>query len=111
MADSNEKLLTEEQVDSECTTFTYQSATVSVPVLVKPKVATGNIKTICCGEPILNPSPYKIICNPSSGNCSFVLKQNICIEIPIEFSAEAYVNCPTIECGEIVGQTCEGCGG
>lgn len=110
MTDNNENLLTEEQVCKECTAFTYQSATVSVPVSVKPKVTTGNIKTFCCGEPIISPSPYKIICSPRSGNCSFVLTQNICIEIPIEFSAEAYANCPTIECGEATGQTCEECG-
>ena len=101
----------EEQALESCMALTYQSAAVSVPVTVRPKVSTGNINTFCCGEPSINSSPYKIICNSKSGNCSFILTQNVCIEIPIEFSAEAYTGCPIIECGEVSGKMCENCGG
>lgn len=105
-----EKKPTEEQAFEGCTAFTYQSAAVSVPITVKPKVNTGSISTFCCGEPSISPSPYKIICNSKSGNCNFILTQNICIEIPIEFSAEALASCPFIECGEASEKMCEGCG-
>lgn len=101
----------EEQPFEGCTALTYQSAAVSVPITVKPKVSTGNINTFCCGEPSISPSPYKIVCNSKSGNCSFILTQNICIEIPIEFSAEAISGCPYIECGDVSGKMCEDCGG
>ena len=101
----------EERPFEGCTAFTYQSASVSVPITVKPKVSTGNINTFCYGEPSVSPSPYKIVCNSKSGNCSFILTQNICIEIPIEFSAEALAGCPNIECFDTSGKACEECGG
>ena len=101
----------EEQALERCIALTYQSAAVSVPIIVRPKVSTGNINTFCCGEPSIKPSPYKIICSQSGGSCSFILTQSICIEIPIEFSAEAAASCPYIECGEVSGKLCENCGG
>ena len=94
-----------------CTAYTYQSAAVSVPITVRPKVSTGNISTFCCGEPSLTPSPFEISCSTKSGTCHFVLTQNICIEIPIEFSADACSGCPRIECGEVSSKMCEDCGG
>ena len=100
-----------EQTDAGCTALTYQSAAVSVPISVRPKVSTGNITMFCCGEPIIIPSPYKIICGSKSGDCNFILTQNICIEIPIEFSAEAFTGCPYIDCKEASGKECETCGG
>ena len=108
---SQEKQNTEEQPSEGCTAFTYQSASVSVPITVKPKLSTGSINTFCCGEPSISPSPYKIVCSSKTGNCSFVLTQNICIEIPIEISTEALTGCPTIECLDTSGKSCEECGG
>lgn len=101
----------EEQPLGGCTALTYQSAEVSVPISVRPKVCTGIINTFCCGEPNISPSPYTIVCNSKPGNCSFTLTQNICIEIPIEISAEAVSGCLHIECGEVSGKMCEDCGG
>ncbi len=107
----HEKQDAEKKPSENCTALTYQSAAVSVPITVRPKVDTGKINTFCCGEPSIKPSPYKIICSQSGGSCSFILTQNICIEIPIEFSAEATASCPYIECGEVSGKMCENCGG
>lgn len=101
----------EDRNSGGCVAVTYQSATVSVPVTVKPKVSAGSINTFCCGDPRIIPSPCRMICNPGSGNCSFILTQNICVEVPIEFSAQALVNCPYIKCGEAGGKMCEGCDG
>lgn len=93
-----------------CKTVTYQSATLSVPVTVKPKVSAGDINTFCCGDPVVTPSPYKIICNSKHGSCTFTITQNICVEIPIEFSASAFMACPRVECGEVTNEMCENCG-
>lgn len=94
-----------------CTAFTYQSAAVSVPINVRPKVCTGDISTFCCGEPAITPSPYKLVCNSKAGGCSFVLTQTVCIEIPVAFSAEACAGCPSIECLDVSSEMCENCGG
>lgn len=108
--DCNEKCSTEKPADENCIAHTYQSASVSVPVVVKPKAKTGDINTFCCGEPKVIPSPYKITCCSKSGICSFVLTQNICIEVPIEISAEAFTECPYIKCGDVSDEFCENCG-
>lgn len=92
---------TTQKPDKGCTVITHQNARVSVPVTVKPKVSAGDIKSFCCGEPKVTPSPYTISCKPyPDSRCSFVLTQNICIEIPIEFSADAVLSPPCIACPE-----------
>ena len=103
MPECHEQHHSDNQASEGCIAVTYQSAAVSVPVTVQPKVSTGHINTFCCGEPIITPSSYKITCNQKSGGCSFVLTQNICVEIPIEFSANACVDSPRIICGDISG--------
>lgn len=108
--DCNEKRSTEDHADESCIAYTYQSASVSVPVVVTPKTTTGNINVFCCGEPRVSPSPYKIICDSKSGNCSFILTQDICVEIPVEISADAFTGCPKIECGDVSAEFCEDCG-
>ena len=106
-----EKRCPDIQGGETCAAYTYQSASVSVPVTIIPKVKTGNITTVCCGEPKLSISPYNVVCSPKSGHCSFILMQNICIEIPIEISADTITGCPTIKCGEASNKMCDDCGG
>lgn len=108
MPDFLKKSCSEEQDSRSCTTVASQNATVTVPVIVKPNVKTGDINTFCCGEPKITPSPYTVICsNQQVKSCSFIITQNICIEIPIEFSAEASAACPRIECGEVENNGCK----
>lgn len=96
----------EQQKDESCSVVTYQSATVCVPVTVNPKVNAGEITVSCCDEPIITPFPCTLCCNPKvSGRCCYTVSQNICIEIPIEFSANACVGTPCVDCGEVTGQT------
>ncbi|NLW65506.1 MAG: hypothetical protein GXY26_04680 [Clostridiales bacterium] len=108
--DCYKKCNAEDNSGESCVTYTYQSASVSVPVVVKPKATTGDINTFCCGEPKVSPSPYKITCCSKSGICSFILTQNICVEIPLEISAEAFTGCPYIKCGDVSDEFCEDCG-
>lgn len=109
--DSQKNFCPEECKRESCTAYTYQSASVSVPVTVRPKVKTGTISTFCCGEPQISQSPFRLVCSPNSGNCSFLLTQNICIEIPIEISADAVTCCPYINCSDTSTEFCEDCGG
>ncbi len=91
------------ELDSNnCTVVAYQKANVSVPVTVKPKVHAGDVNTFCCGDPHIKRSSYSVrynhLSDSSDSSCSFVISQNICIEIPIEFTAKTYVQDPHIEC-------------
>ncbi len=93
-----------------CRVVTYQNAKVSVPITVKPRVAAGEINTFCCGEPIVKKSPCTLRyqgddCYPDlkpKSQCSFVLSQNICVEIPIEFFADTIICDPRITCNEVI---------
>ena len=102
---------TEQQEVETCSKITYQSATVSVPVTVKPKVNTGAINTFCCGDPIVKPSLCTLKYKTLNGVCSYTISQNICVEVPIVFSANAFVETPCIECGEVSSiDICKDCG-
>ena len=91
-----------------CTAIAFQSAVVSVPVLVKPKATAGEISTFCCGEPRITTFPhYKAACGPKQDGCSFILTQKLCIEIPIEFSADAFAEFPRVECKGADDKKCE----
>ncbi len=62
----------------------YQNASVYIPVEVTPRADLGEIKTSCCGEPTVAIQEDRV----SSKYC-FTIIQPICVEIPLEFSAEA----------------------
>ncbi|NLH00611.1 MAG: hypothetical protein GX488_01705, partial [Clostridiales bacterium] len=106
MSDCKNILNEDEQAKEKCTAIAYQAAEVSVPVTVRPKAITGAVNTFCCGEPTIKPCPPKIICDTKQGTCSFILTQLICIEVAIEFSAEAFAGCPFVQCGEVSEDMC-----
>lgn len=100
--ESNDLAAPEAEHPDGCTVVACQTAAVSVPVTVRPSVSTRGIKAFCCGEPVMKSSPCTLRDNPRSGDarCSFILTQNICIEIPIEFSAQALLDAPCIQYGK-----------
>ena len=103
---THKKHITGQQELESCSAITYQSATVCVPVTVDPKVNTGEVAVYCCDEPIITPFPCTLRCNPKkNGSCYYTITQNICIEIPVVFSADAFLGKPCIDCGEVTGQT------
>jgi hypothetical protein len=99
---SNDLSASETGYSGDCTVVACQAAAVSVPVTVRPNVSTCAVKAFCCGEPALKPSPCTFRNHSGSGDahCSFILTQNICIEIPIEFSAQALLDAPYIQYGK-----------
>lgn len=76
-----------------CLAYAYQRASVCVPVEVIPFAESGDIKTYCCGEPIIK--SYKDKC---SGKCKFTITQCICVEVPVAFGADAFVGDPHVRC-------------
>lgn len=84
---------TTEELQS-CLKYAYQQASVCVPVELIPFAESGKIKTYCCGEPLVK--AYKDDC---TGKCNFIIKQCVCIEIPVAFGADAFLGEPHIQCG------------
>ena len=62
-----------------------QKGSISVPVTVRPRVITKDAILYCCGDPVIEQRPCEY---SRKSDSSFVLSQNICVKIPIEFSAD-----------------------
>lgn len=87
-----------------CETFTYQTATVCVPVTVTPTAVTGTTRTMCCGDPIVTPGAIQ--CPSSARTCHFTISQQVCIEVPVTFGAVADVGKPHITCESTSSEGC-----
>lgn len=87
-----------------CTKTAFQKANVSVPVVIKPYSYAGPTTTLCCN----NPTIKNIRCTGTTEQvCYFTITQEICIEVPIYFGAEAFMGMPLIDC---LGVTFDNCG-
>jgi len=73
-----------------CEKTVHQKAKVSLPLLIKPFVVAGKIKSKCCGNPKVS-----IDCKD---NCSYVITQEICVEIPLKFGVFTAVKDEFVEC-------------
>ena len=89
-----------------CETFTYQTATVCVPVVVTPSAVAGTTRTMCCGDPVVTPNERA--CTSGNTHCYFTISQRVCIEVPVTFGATAAVGEARITC-ENVGPSCVDC--
>ena len=68
----------------------HQEANISVPIAVKPRINAKDAISYCDGNPVIRKRSYQ---RDYRGKLDygFVLSQNICIDIPIEFSADTIV--------------------
>ena len=70
-----------------CPTKSFQKIEISLPVTTKPFAKVGEIETKCCGDPELGTATALL--NQSLGEeLVFVIKQKICVEIPVTFGCE-----------------------
>lgn len=94
----SEELQMNELIDDQtCPAVGYQSASICVPVTVKPFAKTGTTFTKCCGAPVVV-SGGDQCSGQINGSCVFTISQDICVAVPVEFGAVAsvgdtYVNC------------------
>ena len=73
-----------------CEKIVHQKAKVSLPISIEPFVVTGKIKARCCGN-----TKITIECND---NCSYVITQEICVEIPVKFGVKTELKEECVEC-------------
>lgn len=88
----NEKC--EDKMDSfiTCERTLHQKAKISLPISIEPFVVSGKIKARCCGD-----TEVSIDCKD---NCSYVITQDICIEIPLKYGVSVEINEEYTECKE-----------
>lgn len=92
-------LTTTQQLDETCETSAYLPMRISAPITVTPfmRELPGNVS--CCGDPTITPIPNSCKGRGSSRRCSFVITQNVCIEIPVEIGVTSVVGNLCTRCG------------
>ena len=92
-----------------CPAIGLRKVEVCVPVSVKPFAKVGEIRTKCCGEAVITPGTH--ICEGKpEGTCDFTITQKICIEVPVDFGAEAEAGEAHINCNSSTSENCNDCG-
>lgn len=93
----------------ECETTVFQEIEVCVPITVTPRAMVGDINVTCCGEADVSTDMCPMISQPS---CTFFVRQNLCVEVPVRFSAMGEPGQEVVTCGVLnqEGCTCNGNG-
>lgn len=88
----------------ECEVVASQLINVCVPVTVTPFATTGPVSTICCGDPVINDDA----CIGEPGRaCTFTVSQLICVEVPVNFGADAAPGRTFVQCNPATDGPCE----
>lgn len=81
---------------AECPALVHETVCVQAQVTINPLVTVGTIESICVGGPVIGTCPG----TPSLTNsCTFTVSQNICVQVPLTFSATATAEPTGIVCG------------
>lgn len=94
-----------------CPAVGSQTATICLPVSIKPFAVAGKAKLECCGPPVIAAACKKCRGVPN-GKCDFTISQTIRVDLPVEFGAtvstgETFVDCchesdiPSYDCGKL----------
>lgn len=78
-----------------CPTTVHNNVCVEAEVTITPDVEVGEIRTFCVGDPFIGGCPV-----PPQPSCSFMVSQNICVQIPLTFDANASAESAGIACSE-----------
>ena len=89
--------------ENECPTTVHETVCVKAKVTITPDVKVHDIKYFCGNDPIIWNCEGTENCTDS---CTFEVGQNICVEIPLTFSANARVDPLGIVCGTPEGGKC-----
>lgn len=93
-----------------CEAVGYQTATVCVPVTVKPFAHAGIPSTFCCNGPRITPGEEPCP-GTVNGSCKFTMTQDVCVAVPIKFGAKTEIGDPSVDCGEATDEDiCTDCG-
>lgn len=78
----------------ECPALVHETVCVQAEVTITPAVTVGEIESFCVGGPIIGTCP-----GTPTNSCSFTVSQNICVQVPLVFSANATAEPTGMVCG------------
>lgn len=88
----------------ECDTTVFQTIGVCVPITVTPEAEVGTINVTCCGPATVSDEECV---DTGETSCTFYVTQNLCVEVPVIFSATGEPGTPTVTCGELSQEGCD----
>lgn len=80
--------------EDDCPTVVHENVCVQGIVTILPSVTSGESRSHCLGGPIIGSCPGRL-----ERSCSFTVSQNICVQIPLVFSATATAVPNGLVCG------------
>lgn len=89
--------------DAVCETTVHETVCVQGTVTITPTLTSGESTSFCIGNPVIGRCPGEL-----QESCTFTVSQNICVQIPLTFSATASAVEDGIVCGEPDIGPCEG---
>lgn len=99
-----------EPVEETCPAVAFVPFTVCAPVTVTPFVNKLPTTTFCCGSPTVTPGPATCA-GVENGSASFIITQDICVRVPVEFGANSNVGNPFVQAGDATDEdVCTNCG-
>ncbi len=79
-----------------CEDVVHENACIQATVTLAPKVEVGEIQTLCINNPVIRPCHG----TPSATRyCRFIVSQEVCVQIPLKFSADVEAVPSGISCG------------
>ena len=79
-----------------CEDVVHENACIQATVTLAPKVDVGDIQTFCINNPVIRPCSAT---TPTTRLCRFMVSQEICVQIPLTFSADVEAVPSGISCG------------
>lgn len=86
---------------AQCPATVHETVCVQANVTITPEVAVGEIASFCVGGPVIGACPGTPVMD-----CTFTVSQNICVEVPLTFSANATAVPSGIVCGTPLSGPC-----
>lgn len=80
-----------------CKDVVHQDVCVSAKVVIDPIVNIGPICTHCAAKPEIIPCTYGEK-YPCGGKCCFIVRQRLCVEVPIAFGTATTADPLGIDC-------------
>lgn len=88
---------------AQCPATVHETVCVQARVTISPFVDVGEVQSFCVGPPMMGACPGE----PSpTGSCVIDVSQNVCVEIPLSFSAGAQAVPAGIVCGTPTAGNC-----
>lgn len=86
--------------ESRCPGRLYKlKARACLPLMILPYTKAGRTRVYCCGVPevILDNQCCGDI---ADGGCNYIIRQHLCVDIPVRINASAFAGDPYIICSD-----------